>query len=310
MRPKGGASPGQRTSAFMGLASIGIRPSAHGKVREILEAGDHLLIVATDRISAFDHVMPTGIPGRGVILTRIACFWLRGLSEVIPTHLVSDDAENLPRVLQPHMPVLAGRFMIVRKARRIDVECVVRGYLAGSGYAAYRETGEIHGVPLPPGLREYEQLPQPVFTPTTKADSGHDQPLTPAQLTDRLGRELAGELERLSLMVYTKGAAYAQRRGIVIADTKLEFGWIDDRLTLIDEVLTPDSSRFWPQESVRPGSQPVSLDKQFLRDYLTSTGWDRESDPPELPEEIVRLTRERYEMAERMLTGGAKRPGW
>lgn len=296
--------------AFLGLSSIGLKPDFSGKVREILDLGDHLLLVATDRISAFDHVMRNPIPGRGRVLGRIAAFWFRGLEEIIPTHFVTNDAAEFPDDLKNHAAALSGRAMLVRKAQRIDVECIVRGYLAGSGYALYQKTGEINGVPLPGGLKEYEQLPEPIFTPTTKADEGHDEPITYEEMASQVGTELAAALKRASLEIYARGARYAQKRGIVIADTKFEFGILGDKLTVIDEVLTPDSSRFWPAESVGGGKKPVSLDKQFLRDYLLSTDWDRNSPPPEIPEEIVKKTSERYQLAERLLVSGADRPSW
>lgn len=303
------AQPGAG-AAFMGLETLGIEPDQRGKVREILDLGDNLLLVATDRISAFDVVMPNGIPGRGRVLGRIAAFWLRGMGDLIPTHFLTSDATRFPGKLCEFADVLSGRAMLVRKAKRIDAECIVRGYLAGSGYALYQETGEINGISLPPGLKEYERLPEPIFTPTTKADEGHDQPMTFDELVAQVGAERAEALQRASLEIYSRGAAYAERRGIVIADTKFEFGLIDDRLAIIDEVLTPDSSRFWPAESVGAGKKPVSLDKQVLRDYLLSTGWDRNPPPPELPHEIIQKTMDRYQMAERLLVGDSEQPSW
>ncbi len=304
-------APGRAgVDAFMGLETLGVPPTSRGKVREIVDLGDRLLLIATDRLSAFDVVLPTGIPGRGVVLSRISAFWLRGFAEVIPTHFLSDDVSALPEPLRAHGPVLAGRSMVVRKAERIEAECIVRGYLAGSGFAEYQKTGEICGVKLPPGLSEYQKLPEPIFTPTTKADEGHDQPMTFSELREAVGGELADDLRRVSLEVYARGSAYAERRGIVIADTKFEFGMIGGELALIDEVLTPDSSRFWPAESVGAGRKPVSLDKQFVRDFLLASDWDRISPPPALPAEIVEKTGERYRMAERLLTGGAVAPAW
>ncbi len=301
------AVPGE---AFLGLETLGIPPHQRGKVREILDLGDHLLLVATDRISAFDHVMPNGIPGRGAVLGRISAFWLRGFSSRLPTHFVSNDTRVFPERLREHASVLSGRAMLVRRARRVDAECIVRGYLTGSGYQDYLRDGHVCGVALPEGIQEFQKLPEPIFTPTTKADEGHDAPMTFEQLVDQVGAETAADLRRLSLEIYGRGAAYAERRGIIIADTKFEFGWIDQKLALIDEVLTPDSSRFWPAESVGGDRKPVSLDKQFLRDWLLSSGWDRNSDPPELPDDVVSKTGERYRMAERLLTGGAEAPQW
>ncbi len=303
------AQPGAEV-AFMGLETLGIKPDQRGKVREIMDLDDNLLLVATDRISAFDVVMPNGIPGRGRVLGRIAAFWLRGLAEHIPTHFLTDDATRFPGKLGEFADTLSGRAMLVRKAKRIDAECIVRGYLAGSGYGLYKESGEINGIALPPGLKEYERLPEPIFTPTTKADEGHDEPMTFDELSAQVGSDMAEALRRASLDIYSRGADYAQRRGIVIADTKFEFGLIDDKLAIIDEVLTPDSSRFWPAESVGTGKKPVSLDKQVLRDYLLSTDWDRTPPPPELPLEIIQKTVDRYQMAERLLVGGAEQPTW
>ncbi len=311
MEIQGSSSPQTGSEdAFLGLSSLGLKPDFSGKVREILDLGDQLLLVATDRISAFDHVMPNPIPGRGRVLGRIAAFWFRGLEEIIPTHFVTNDATEFPGELKDHATALSGRAMLVKKAQRIDIECIVRGYLAGSGYGIYRETGEINGVQLPEGLKEYERLPEPIFTPTTKAEEGHDESISYEEMASQVGSELAAALKRASLEIYSRGAAYAQKRGIVIADTKFEFGILNDKLVVIDEVLTPDSSRFWPAESVELGKKPVSLDKQFLRDYLLSTDWDRNSPPPEIPNDIITRTSERYQLAERLLVSGAARPSW
>lgn len=306
-----GPMPDALTSApFMGLAEFGVRPAHAGKVREIVDLGPDLLIVTTDRISAFDFVMPTGIPGKGIILNRIAAFWFRGIADWLPTHFIDDAPAELPEPLRPHAARLAGRCMRVRKAARLPVECVVRGWLTGNGYASYRATGKVCGLELPPGLVEFDRLPEPIFTPTTKAETGHDENLTFEALADQLGGDLAAELRRLSLALFRRGSAYAEQRGIVIADTKFEFGRIDGRLAVIDEVLTPDSSRFWPRDSIGPGRKPVSLDKQVLRDHLLGSGWDRKGPPPVLPAEIVVRTRERYlDVAERLM-GEASRPAW
>jgi phosphoribosylaminoimidazole-succinocarboxamide synthase len=306
-----GSTPDALTSApFMGLAEFGVRPAHAGKVREIVDLGRDLLIVTTDRISAFDFVMPTGIPGKGIVLNRISAFWFRGIADWMPTHFIDDAPAELPEPLRPHAARLAGRCTRVRKAERLPVECVVRGWLTGNGYASYRASGSVCGVALPPGLAEFDRLPEPIFTPTTKAEAGHDEALTFAELAAEIGDELAGELRRLSLELFHRGSAYAEQRGIVIADTKFEFGRIDGRLAVIDEVLTPDSSRFWPRESIGPGRKPVSLDKQVLRDHLLGSGWDRKSAPPPLPPEIVERTRQRYlEVSERLM-GKAARPAW
>jgi len=289
-------------SPFLGLEELGVRPDSAGKVREILDLGEELLIVTTDRLSAFDCVLPTGIPGRGVILNGISIFWFDRLAGHIPSHFVSAAPEALPDRLRAHVPRLAGRFMRVRKARRIPVECVVRGYLAGGGYDAYRSEGGICGIPLPPGLKPFDRLPEPIFTPTTKAEEGHDEPIALDELAARVGSQLARELARVSLLLYREAAAHAEERGIVIADTKFEFGWIEDRLSLIDEALTPDSSRFWPRESVGPGLTPVSLDKQAVRDYLKSVGWSGSGPPPQLPADVVAETQRRYVRAAELLS--------
>jgi len=289
---------------FLGLGSLGVTPDHAGKVREIVDLGDALLIVTTDRLSAFDQVLPNGIPGRGIMLNQISIFWFERLAQIVPHHFLSADLTALPTTLQAHGRLLAGRTMRVGKAERIPVECVVRGWLAGSGVAAYEAEGAICGVPLPAGLRPFERLPEPIFTPTTKADAGHDEPMSRTELNDLVGGELAGELARLSLSLYRHAAEHAEQRGVIIADTKFEFGWIDGRLTLIDEALTPDSSRFWPRESVGPGKRPVSLDKQAVRDYLKGQGWHGEGPPPELPAAVVDETRERYARALRLVTAG------
>ncbi|MBM3318368.1 MAG: phosphoribosylaminoimidazolesuccinocarboxamide synthase, partial [Candidatus Eisenbacteria bacterium] len=232
--PTGSSESPVAAGAFMGLEALGLRPNHRGKVREIVDLGAELLIVATDRLSAFDQVLPTGIPERGILLTRLSAFWFRGFADFLPTHFLSLSVDGLPADLARHRALLEGRAMRVRKAERLPVECVVRGYLAGSGYQAYRETGSICGVALPAGLGNYARLPEPIFTPTTKADQGHDEPMTFAELQALVGAELAERLRRTSLEVYSRGAAHAERRGIVIADTKFEFGWIDGDLALID----------------------------------------------------------------------------
>jgi phosphoribosylaminoimidazole-succinocarboxamide synthase len=279
-------------------------------VRETVDLGDRLFIVTTDRISAFDCVLPDGLPEKGVLLNRIAAFWFRGFQRVLPTHYLTVEEAELPAEFAAHAEALAGRWMLVRKAERVPVECVVRGYLAGSGWSEYSKSGTVCGIPLPAGLREFDRLPEPIFTPTTKAEQGHDEPLTPAQTADLVGKETAAELSRLTLEVYGRGSAYALSRGVVIADTKFEFGWIDGKLSLIDEVLTPDSSRFWPVSSLEAGGPPDPWDKQYVRDYLKTLDWDRNPPAPALPPAVAREALARYRRAGEALTGGALAPTW
>lgn len=295
---------------FLGLAPLGIKPWHHGKVRETIDLGDRLLVVTTDRISAFDCVLPDGLPGKGVLLNRISAFWFRGFRRILPTHFLSIDEQDLPPEFAPHAHALAGRWMLVRKAERVPVECVVRGYLAGSGWAEYRKSTSVCGLPLPPGLKQFDRLPAPIFTPTTKAEQGHDEPLTPQQTIDLVGKETAAELARLAVEVYGRGCAYALARGVVIADTKFEFGWIDGKLSLIDEVLTPDSSRFWSLASLQAGGPPDSWDKQYVRDYLASLEWDRNPPAPPLPAAVSAEALARYRRACDTLTGGVEGPDW
>jgi len=275
-----------------------------GKVRETYGVDDdHLLMVATDRLSAFDVVFDQPIPDKGRVLTRLSAWWFRRLAGLLPTHFVSTDAGDLPDVART--PELSGRSMLVRRAQRIDAECVVRGYLAGSGWAEYRRGRTVCGHALPDGLREADRLPEPIFTPSTKAEVGHDENITRQQLGEMIGADLAAELERLSLLVYRAGAQRAEEVGLILADTKFEFGWIDGELALIDEVLTPDSSRFWDMDSHRPGSSPPSFDKQYVRDYVAASGWNKEPPAPTLPDEVIAGTRDRYVTAFERISGSA-----
>jgi phosphoribosylaminoimidazole-succinocarboxamide synthase len=277
---------------------------ARGKVRDTYELGpDRLLMVATDRISAFDRVLPDGIPDRGKVLTQLSIFWFSQTDTFQPNHLISGMVPDLPEELKAHRDQLAGRFMIVRKAERIDFECVVRGYLAGSAWQEYRESGTLAGEAMPPGLQQSQQLAAPVFSPATKAATGHDENINFATLQKELGEELAARLRDASLELYKFAAEAALKRGLILADTKFEFGLIGDDLILIDEVLTPDSSRYWETATYRVGTSPDSYDKQFIRDWLTRSGWDRESDPPRLPSDVVEQTRERYLTAYQRLVG-------
>jgi len=277
---------------------------AKGKVRDTYElSDDRLLMVATDRISAFDRVLPTGIPDRGKVLTQLSIFWFSQTHSFQENHLVSGMVPDLPPALRDHRDQLAGRFMIVRKAKRIDFECVVRGYLAGSAWKEYEESHTLAGEEMPPGLRQSEKLAYPIFSPATKAETGHDENISFAKLKEQLGDELAAKLRDASLELYKHASEHAERRGIILADTKFEFGLIDDELILIDEALTPDSSRFWDALKYVVGTSPESYDKQFVRDWLTRSGWDKESDPPALPPDIVAQTRERYLTAYQKLVG-------
>lgn len=278
-------------------------PVRRGKVRDVYDLGDKLLLVSTDRISAFDWVLPSGIPDKGRVLTQIAAFWFNMLD--VPHHLIATDIAQIGPCLPPGVDAaaLAGRSTLCRKARVVPIECVVRGYLAGSGWNEYRQGGTVCGVKLPPGLTESAKLPEPIFTPATKAESGHDENISFHRMVEIVGQELAEELRTRSLDVFARGAEYALKRGIIIADTKFEFGRAGDELLLIDEVMTPDSSRFWPADQYQPGRGQPSFDKQFVRDWLTSTAWDKNSPPPALPQEVVARTREKYVEAYERLTG-------
>jgi len=279
-------------------------PRRQGKVRDIYDLGDRLLLVASDRISAFDVVMSQPIPDKGRILTRLSAFWFRHLADLAPNHLVSLEVEDFPPACRPYRELLQGRTMLARKCRPLPVECIVRGYLSGSGWAEYRQTGAVGGLPLPPGLVESQQLPEPLFTPSTKAELGtHDENISLEQMAASVGPQLAARIKDLSLNLYRRALDWAEPRGIIIADTKFEFGLADGELLLIDEVLTSDSSRFWPQEDYRPGGPQKSYDKQYLRDYLESLGWNKKPPPPPLPPEVIANTRARYLQALQALTG-------
>jgi phosphoribosylaminoimidazole-succinocarboxamide synthase len=277
---------------------------ARGKVRDTYELGaEQLLMVATDRISAFDHVLPNGIPDRGKVLTQLSIFWFSQTDTFQPNHLISGMVPDLPAALRNYREELAGRFMIVRKAKRIDFECVVRGYLAGSAWKEYQESQTLAGEKMPPGLRESERLATPIFSPATKAETGHDENITFDHMKKQLGDEVATKLRDASLELYKYASEFSARRGLILADTKFEFGTVGDDVILIDEVLTPDSSRYWEAVTYRVGASPESYDKQFVRDWLTRSGWDKESDPPRLPEDVVTQTRLRYLAAYQRLVG-------
>ena len=279
------------------------RDVRRGKVRDIYDLADRLLIVATDRISAYDVVMPTGIPDKGRILTGLSVWWFDFLSDVTANHLVTAEVTEMPADLQGHADVLAGRSMLCRKAEVYPIECVVRGYLAGSGWREYRDRGTVCGIALPAGLEQCDALPEPIFTPATKAESGHDENISPEQAGEIVGDDVAGTLRDRSIALYEKAAAYARERGILIADTKFEWGRAGDEILLVDEALTPDSSRFWPADGYEPGHDQPSFDKQFVRNYLDTLDWDKTPPGPDLPEDIVTQTRAKYVEAYERLTG-------
>lgn len=282
-----------------------------GKVRDIYDLDDCLLFVTTDRISAFDWVLPNGIPGKGIILNKMSLFWFSMMKDIIPNHLLTGDFNSFPADLKKY-EYLNGRSMLVKKAKRIDIECVARGYLVGSGYKDYKKAVEsspgipavdLYGYELPADLENAEKLPYPIFTPATKEDDGHDINISFDDMASRVDMNLASELREITLAVYSNAYEYAFPRGIIIADTKFEFGFIKKQLALIDEILSPDSSRFWPVDSYRVGANPPSFDKQFIRDFLETTGWDKNSPPPELPPDIVQKTHDKYKQAYKILTG-------
>ena len=295
----------------------GLTPHRRGKVRDLYIVDNHLLMVATDRISAYDLVLESLIPDKGKVLTQLSTFWFGRTGDIVPNHLVSTTPEEYPDVCRPHADMLRGRSMLVRRTDPIPVECVARGYLAGSGWTDYHATGAVCGVVLPRGLRQSDRLPEPIFTPATKATSGHDENISQAHAAELVGPNLMARLRELTIALYAHGAAHAESRGIIVADTKFEFGLVHapghiggagdlaagDEIVLIDEVLTPDSSRFWPQEAYRPGVTQPSFDKQFVRDHLDAAHWNRQPPAPALPDAVVAHTRERYLEAHRLLTG-------
>src|SRR5260370_1275173 len=281
----------------------GVELHGRGKVRDVYAAGDFLVIVATDRLSAYDYVLPTPIPDKGRVLTQLTICWLRLLSDIVPNHFVSANVDEYPAEFQRHRDQLEGRSMLVRRADMIQVECVARGYVSGSGWKDYRDGGHICGIALPPGLRESDRLSQPIFTPATKAQSRHDENIWLETAAGELGEPLAAQLRDLTLEIYDRAARYAETRGIIIADTKFEFGFIGDQLVLADEVLTPDSSRFWPRATYQPGGPQPSFDKQFVRDYLESIRWTKQPPPPALPPQAIEKTVAKYREAYRVLTG-------
>ncbi|OGC03968.1 phosphoribosylaminoimidazolesuccinocarboxamide synthase [candidate division WOR-1 bacterium RIFOXYA12_FULL_43_27] len=281
----------------------GLKLFRKGKVRNVFDLGDKLLLVASDRISAFDSVMPNGIPDKGKILTQISLFWFDLVKDIIPNHVISADVNDFPIELQKYKKQLEKRSMLGKKAKGIPVECVVRGYLSGSGWNEYQKSRTICGIKLPEGLKESDKLSEPIFTPTTKAEQGHDLNITFDEVIDTVGKETADFIKQKTIEVYSAAAEYALKKGIIIADTKFEFGFVDNKIILIDEILTPDSSRFWPADQYRPGSGQPSYDKQYVRNYLVSIKWDKEPPAPKLSDEVVEKTRDKYMEAYRMITG-------
>ena len=284
----------------------GIPLFKRGKVRDVYDLGDELLVVATDRLSAFDVVLPTGIPGKGVVLTQLSLFWFELLKHVVPNHVRSADVAAYPAALRPFADQLEGRSMLVVKTDVLPVECVVRGYITGSGFKDYTRTGSVCGIELPPGLKDSDRLEPAIFTPATKAETGHDENISFETMVETVGRERADEARRVSLEIYERARGYAEARGIILADTKFEFGVRNGRLVWIDEALTPDSSRFWPRDAYAPGRAQPSFDKQFVRDYLETLAWNKQPPGPELPPEVVARTVEKYVEAHDRLRGGAR----
>lgn len=281
----------------------GVKLHGRGKVRDIYDLGEHFLIVATDRLSAFDVVLPTPIPDKGKVLTQMSAFWFDHFKNVVPNHLISTDVSDYPKELHRFRDQLEGRSMLVKKAKVFPIEFVARGFLTGSGLKDYNKTGSVCGIPLPAGLRDSDRLPKPIFTPATKAETGHDENISEEQAGKIVGEENIRRLKELTLSLYTRGVEYASGRGIIICDTKFEFGIIDGRITIVDEMLTPDSSRFWPADQYTPGKPQPSFDKQFVRDYLERIGWNKQPPGPELPDDIVNMTSAKYVEALRILTG-------
>jgi phosphoribosylaminoimidazole-succinocarboxamide synthase len=281
----------------------GLTLHRRGKVRDVYEIGDALLIVATDRISAFDYVLGSGIPDKGKVLTQLSAFWFDHVGDMIPHHVLAVDVDTFPAVTRPHRDILRGRSMLVRKTTPLPIECVARGYLSGSGWKDYQRTGAVCGNPLPPGLLDSSRLPESIFTPATKAESGHDENISAERAGEIVGHDLVHRLKELTLGLYARGVEHAAEVGIIIADTKFEFGTVDDTLYLIDEVLTPDSSRFWPKDLYEAGKAQPSFDKQFVRDHLEAIGWNKQPPVPSLPDEVVARTRDKYLEAYRRLTG-------
>ena len=297
--------PSEKSDILLQTDMPGLALLGRGKVRDVYAVDDRLLIVASDRISAFDYILATGIPDKGRVLTQLSVFWFDLLKDVTPTHFLTADVAEYPEAARRYRDQLEGRSMLVKRAQMVDIECVARGYLSGSGWKEYRETGRVCGIGLPPGLRESDRLPEPIFTPSTKSQTGHDENISFERAVEMVGADMAGRLRSLTLAVYTKAARYAETRGVLLADTKFEFGLVDGTLILADEVLTPDSSRFWPLESYKPGAAQPSYDKQYVRDYLESIHWNKQPPAPALPPEVAAKTSQKYKDAYQALTGKA-----
>ena len=296
------------TAPLLSTELEGLTLHRRGKVRDVYEIDDRLLIVATDRISAFDYVLGSGIPDKGKVLTQLSAFWFGRMGDLVPHHMLSWDPSTYPEPARRHASLLRGRSMLARRTDPIPIECVARGYLSGSGWKEYRETGAVCGIPLPAGLRESDRLPEPIFTPATKAESGHDVNISEEEAGRVVGADLVARLKALTLEIYRRGVAHAESKGIIIADTKFEFGLVGDGnpetdIVLIDEVLTPDSSRFWPRADYQPGHGQPSFDKQYVRDYLEQIHWNKQPPVPSLPDDVIRRTREKYVEAYRLLSG-------
>ncbi len=274
-----------------------------GKVRDVYDLGDSLLIISSDRISCFDVVLPNGIPDKGCVLTQVSNFWFDFIKDITPHHVITTNVNQFPEILQPYKEILHGRSMVVKKTKPVPIECVVRGYLSGSGWKDYKKTGIVGGTKLPAGLKESEKLPQSIFSPATKEEEGHDINVTEEDVSNAIGKDITARLKEISLSIYKKARVYAEGKGIIIADTKFEFGIFNNNIILIDEVLTPDSSRFWPEDEYSPGGPQPSFDKQFVRDYLETLDWDKTPPAPELPPEIIQKTRKKYLQALFLLTG-------
>jgi phosphoribosylaminoimidazole-succinocarboxamide synthase len=289
--------------AVVEVSLPGVPVFGSGKVRETFDLGNRLLMVATDRISAYDSVLPNGVPGKGIILTQFSKFWFDQIESIVPHHLISTELDGLPEHILRFRHLLEGRTMIARKAERIDIECVARGYISGSAWAEYQKSGTICGREMPPGLTESEKLPEPIFTPATKEATGHDENISVERMAELVGQELTDKLKSITLDVYNRAEQIARERGIIIADTKFEFGFVNGEVTLIDEVLTPDSSRFWDAELYQPGKSQPSFDKQIVRDWLTGSGWNREPPAPALPEDVAVRTAQRYLEVYERITG-------